>query len=634
MSHDHQNAGVVPAMNTLENDGCEESRLLISRRHLLGVTAGFFSWAYMPKFAEAGTANDPRMLFVILRGGMDGVNTVVPHGDPNYYAMRGSIAIPQASMIKLDSFFGLHPALVNFGKMYKDGEASVIHAVAPPLRTRSHFDAQDNLETGMPNQPPTNASGWLNRLLGYLPAGNAVREGGGIQIGAAPVILRGAAPVLGWSPSTISRVPEANRDSLLRLYSKSDKQLGEVLSLGLKANEFALSVSPGAQTESVSDLLKAFRGAGRLMKVDSGPRISVLSVGGFDTHFDQGGVSGKLATLLSQVDSGLGDFKAELGAEAWKNTIVVCVTEFGRTLAYNGSSGTDHGVGTVALLAGGKVKGGKVFGDWPGLAIKDLYQGRDLQASVDLRSVFKGLLHEHLGVSTTVLNSTIFPESANVPALSGLVAEPKRMIVDNLIPKAPDTDPSINPVVTKTGTGSTKGSGSTPEAATPSDPETKPGMAGGTNTGAGTNNGSTTGASPKDGKTKGPTRVGDKSDTSKVTINTVVSKPPELPVNIKNPMPSTLQLTRRLLKQPFRGNMITVSKSPVVNKQSAFKVNSAVHANKMTFTAMELPTKDNIPDLATTPNTVAGMNEPVMKVQAPVIRVSTIRAFRRTGGGK
>lgn len=399
-------------------EGCAESRLLMSRRAMLGVTAGLFSWAYMPRYAEAAGADDPRLLIVVLRGGMDGLNTVVPIGDRHYVSMRGGIAIPAAGTIRLNSFFGLHPSLKNFGRFYKAGDAAVVHATCVPLHNRSHFDAQDNLENGLPGKIVSNSTGWLNRLLSSLPAGAPIRSHGAIQIGDAPLILRGPAPVLGWSPTWFTPVSDPTLYMIRTLFRECDPPIFDMLERGLKADRLADRVDK--DDGQISPLRKGFRGAGRLVAAADGPRIAVLSVGGWDTHSDQGGASGVMANVLTELDTAIDDFRTCVGS-AWNKTVMVLATEFGRTVRVNGDRGTDHGVGTVALLAGGAVNGGRVFGDWPGLAPRDLYEDSDLKPTTDLRSVFKGVLRDHIGVATSLLNRTIFPESAGAPPLGNLL---------------------------------------------------------------------------------------------------------------------------------------------------------------------------------------------------------------------
>lgn len=416
MSYD-RSAGDAAA-HSCSFEGCAESRLLMSRRSMLGMSAGLFSWAFMPRFAEAASAGfDPRLVVAILRGGMDGLTAVVPFGDPSYKEARGNLAIPTASTIRLNSFFGLHPALQNFAGFYNDGDAAVVHAVSVPLRTRSHFDAQDNLETGMPG-PSVGSSGWLNRLLTALPAGTPIRANGAVEIGRAPLILRGPAPVLGWSPGEFKSLNDPIRYMIRTLYRSNDPELLRILDRGLTTHQMALGL--GIDDGDLSVLQKGFRGAGRLIAAPDGPRIAVLSVDGWDSHSDQGDTDGMLAKALAQLDLGLQEFKTA-AAPVWGQTMLLIVTEFGRTVRVNGDAGTDHGTGTVALLAGGAVNGRRVITDWPGLATQNLLEGRDLKPTADLRAVFKGALLDHLGVPETIINSEIFPDSSGVRPLRDLV---------------------------------------------------------------------------------------------------------------------------------------------------------------------------------------------------------------------
>lgn len=420
--HDHDHApadlGLPASVHHRAAEGCQESRLLINRRAALGITAGLFSSAFIPKWAEAASS-DPRLLVVVLRGGMDGINTVIPHGDAAYAGMRGAIAISKADSIPLDSFFSLNLALPYFGSLYRAGEAAVVHATCVPLRNRSHFDCQDNLENGLPGLG-SNTTGWMNRLLTALPQGSPIVSRGAIQVGEAPLLLRGPAPVLGWSPTWFQHVDQAATDNIVALLSKSDTQLHDALVRGLKADALAESVGSGEDND-ISTFRKSFRGAGRLLAAADGPRMAVLSVDNFDTHSQQGsGKSGYLFDTLTELDTALKDFQTALGP-SWADTVVVMATEFGRTVKVNGDKGTDHGVGTVVLLAGGAVQGGKVLADWPGIAKKDLYEDSDLNPTTDIRSIFKGVLRDHIGVPDAILDTTIFPESAAVRPMEGLV---------------------------------------------------------------------------------------------------------------------------------------------------------------------------------------------------------------------
>lgn len=408
---------VDAAIEAAARDGCRESRLLLSRRGALGITAGLFSSAFMPSFASAATT-DPRLLVVVLRGGMDGINVVVPHGDPAYNAMRGSIAIPRTATLDLkDSFFGLNTGLAAFGEMYGRGEALAVHACCTPLRNRSHFDAQDNLENGLPGLA-SNATGWVNRLLSVVPQGSPIDAYGAIQVGEAPLLLRGPAPVLGWSPTWFSHPPTSIVDPVTTLLKRTDKELYEALKAGMKSDALA-EKNPGTD-DGGSAFVRAFRGAGRLLSARNGPRIAVLSVGNFDTHSGQGSQDGFLWGSLHELDTGLSEF-AKTATSIWPNTVIVMATEFGRTVRVNGDDGTDHGVGTVALLAGGAVSGGRVVADWPGLSRANLYEDSDLKPTTDLRAIFKGVLADHVGIPKKILDETIFPDSADVAPLPGLV---------------------------------------------------------------------------------------------------------------------------------------------------------------------------------------------------------------------
>ncbi|MFC3690908.1 DUF1501 domain-containing protein [Chenggangzhangella methanolivorans] len=399
-------------------EGCAESRLLLSRRAVFGITAGLFSAAYLPQTASAAS-DDPRLLIVVLRGGMDGINVVVPHGDAAYAGMRGRIAIPRDATLSLNtSYFGLNSALPSFGQMYLSGQAAAVHAVCTPLQNRSHFDCQDNLESGLPGLS-SNPTGWLNRLLSSMPSGSPIDAYGAIQVGEAPLLLRGPAPVLGWSPTWFSHPPAPTSDAVVTLLRKRDTELYDALRAGMKADALAEKTSSD-EDQNVSQFRRAFRGAGRLLASSNGPRIAVLSVGNFDTHANQGATDGFLWGSLNELDVGLKEF-ADYAAPVWSKTVVVMATEFGRTVRVNSGNGTDHGVGTVALLAGGAVQGGKVYGDWPGLAASQLVDDSDLKATTDLRAVFKGVLADHVGVPRNVLDTTVFPDSADVAPMQGLI---------------------------------------------------------------------------------------------------------------------------------------------------------------------------------------------------------------------
>lgn len=407
-----------PKLAAAAREGCAESRLLLSRRALMGISAGLFSSAFLPNFALGATNPNARFLLVILRGGMDGMGMLIPTLDPLYPTVRRELALAPSATLSLGSDFALHPALAKTQAMFLAGDAAFVPAAGIPLRNRSHFECQDNLENGLPANTP-DATGWLNRMLGALPVGDPIRVSHGIEIGDTPLVLRGPEPVLGWSPTWFEKSTADNISRLQNCYRYVDPELRQMLARGLAADKLALS--SGAGDGNVSDLRKSFIGAGRLMAAPNGPRVAVLSIDGWDMHTQEGGTTGPLNDILVELDQALDDFKSAVGT-LWADTVGICCTEFGRTVITNGDSGTDHGIGTVAVMMGGAVKQGFV-GDWPGLATNQLEDG-DLRVTVDLRGVFKGILRDHIGMPASVLESTVFPGSSAVPPISGLVKTP------------------------------------------------------------------------------------------------------------------------------------------------------------------------------------------------------------------
>jgi uncharacterized protein (DUF1501 family) len=405
-------------------DCCEGyARLVTSRRALLLGGASFAAWAYLPKFARAADNRDPRLIVVILRGALDGLSTVAPIGDPDYAGLHGSIALsssgPRAAFM-LDSFFGLHPSMPEFSRMYQNKQAAVIHAVSTPYRDRSHFDGQDVLESGYAG-PGRVQSGWLNRALEALPRGERVVSA--LAVGpTTPLVLRGPAPTVGWAPVALPNADDDTAMRLVELYRHRDPALGTALSQGLQLEKAAMGddMKPRGGGNAVAAMRNVARGAAKLMAADDGPRIAALAFDGWDTHANEGGPVGRLAQLLSGLDGALAEFESGFG-DRWRDTAIVVATEFGRTAHINGTEGTDHGTGTVALLAGGAIKGGRVISDWPGLKPAALYQGRDLAPTTDLRSVIKGVLADHLGLNERVLAQTVFPDSASARPMKGLI---------------------------------------------------------------------------------------------------------------------------------------------------------------------------------------------------------------------
>lgn len=391
--------------------------VLLNRREALGMLAAGAAWFSCGGVAYAAAPTEKRFVFVILRGAMDGLTAVPPLGDPNYAAARGAMAMTgDGQCLPLNNLFALHPALPTLHALYQKQQATIIHAVASPYRERSHFDAQDVLENGMA-QAHAAQNGWLGRALSAM---NSVK---GMAVGQTiPLALRGGGDVSSWSPSYL---PEAESDLLARLGDlyQDDKVLAPALHEALGADALADSAmdgSDGGKPKRGKNFAALAKAAGAFLAAPDGPRLAVLEIGGWDTHAGQGTFKGRLAGNLTQLDNGLAALQQALGA-AWANTAILCATEFGRTVAANGTGGTDHGTGGAAFVLGGAVKGGKVIADWPGLANNQLYQNRDLRPTTDLRAVMKGLLAGQFGLDNTLLASKVFPDSGDVRAMSGLV---------------------------------------------------------------------------------------------------------------------------------------------------------------------------------------------------------------------
>ena len=403
----------------------------LSRRGVLLTGGTLFAWAFLPKFARAAGTADPRLIVIILRGALDGLSAVAPVGDPAYADLHGQIALflgGDHAAIPLDGFFALHPAMPVFARLYKDNQAAVVHATATGYRERSHFDGQDVLESGYPG-PGAVRSGWLNRAFDALPKGDHVALAGGLAVGpSTPLIMRGPAPVLGWAPQIMAAASDDLANRVMDLYAQRDPILKVVLAKGLQTEKIAVregmsgdGARPRGGMDSAAGMRLAAEGAVKLIAADDGPRVAALAFDGWDTHANEGGPVGRLAQLLGGLDGALAEFESGLG-DRWRDTVVVVATEFGRTARINGTEGTDHGTGTIALLAGGAIKGGRVIADWPSLRPASLYEGRDLAPTTDLRAVIKGVLADHLGLGERVLAERVFPDSATAKPMKGLIA--------------------------------------------------------------------------------------------------------------------------------------------------------------------------------------------------------------------
>jgi uncharacterized protein (DUF1501 family) len=399
------------------------SHLPLGRRgFILGLSAALA--AGRAELALANAPGERRLVVVVLRGALDGLSAVAPYADPKFAELRGPLAMPgpgqEAGLLDLGGTFGLHPAMPELQKMYAANEAAIVHAVAGPWRTRSHFDGQDFLESGADKRL---SAGWLNRAVlalwpaearaGDTPSRKALAAGQNV-----PLLLRGAARTANWVPRNLPATSPEAMARLADLYRR-DPLLGPVFADAESGRRFAAAAlgsqpagQPGGERTGFVTLMQA---AGSLLAQPQGPRIAAMELNGFDTHANQ---VQRLPNLLGTLDAGLAALKAALG-DAWRTSCVLAMTEFGRAVRINGTGGTDHGTAGVAFLAGGAVAGGKVLGDWPGLS--DLHENRDLVPTTDLRAVAKALLAGHLRVPGAVLDRDVFPDSAGVAPMRGLL---------------------------------------------------------------------------------------------------------------------------------------------------------------------------------------------------------------------
>ena len=381
-----------------------------SRRRFLQTSGlGFLAVGLPPAFlvraAQAQSAKSKSLIVVFQRGAMDGLNVVIPFKDPAYYSLRPSIAVrepgaSEESAIDLDGFYGLHPALAPLKSIYDKNQLAFIHAVGSPDNTRSHFDAQDYMEIGTPGIKST-PDGWLNRYL--LENRLSESKFRGVAVTAQlPRMLAGRAPALTLSSIDEFRFrDEALGNALQKLYAKTqDKELrfGAANLFGAMAELKRLD----AKIPVSSERYPAGRfGAGlaqiaRLIKADVGLEVAFTEIGGWDTHANEGGAAGQLANRLRDLAAGLAAFYRDLG-DRMDDVMLLTLSEFGRTARENGNRGTDHGHANVMFAMGGRVRGGKVYGRWPGLAPEALYEGRDLALTTDFRAVCGEVLTRHLG---------------------------------------------------------------------------------------------------------------------------------------------------------------------------------------------------------------------------------------------
>jgi uncharacterized protein (DUF1501 family) len=416
--------------------------MIINRRHTLaGLGAGALWTVLAPGFAHAQVETDRRFLFIFLRGGMDGLSAAPAYGDPAFAAQRGVLADPKPGdgtpfdTLKLDGFFGLHRDLKGMHSLYQAGELLPIHAVCHDYRDRSHFDAQDAFDRGSLDKSVK--TGWLNRTLQALPT--AYKSGrGDVGMGLGPTLsmsLRGEEAVGSWSPPTAPKADPDTLERLAKLY-QADARMGPVLSRGLAAQSLGETMDSmgmgGSKGFGNSIQFQEYaKAAATFLSAADGPRVVTIDFGNWDSHANQnqqvergpanGNYGGQFAEMYLGLDRGIMALKQGMTPEAWAQTVVLMVTEFGRTVHVNGTGGTDHGTGGACFLLGGAVKGNRVIADWPGLGAANLLDQRDLRPTTDLRAIAKGVLRDHMRVADNALATSIFPNSGSVRPIDGLI---------------------------------------------------------------------------------------------------------------------------------------------------------------------------------------------------------------------
>lgn len=377
----------------------------LHRRRFLGAAA----WLTASPVLFAQAATERRFVFVIQRGAADGLNTVIPCAEPAYARLRGALAVDAASALTLDGSFALHPALPTVHQLYGAGQASLFHAVASPYRDRSHFDGQNVLESGG-RVPYQLKDGWMNRLLSMLPR----RGKDAIAFSpAVPLALRGTVDVATYAPSALPQAHDELMSRVELLYAQ-DAQLHALWSSALEARGMAADMGGGGNRQEPAALGRM--AAGFLARAD-GPRLAMIETSGWDTHSGQ---NARLSAQLKRLDGMISGLREGLGA-AWSQTVVLVATEFGRTVAANGTGGTDHGTGSAAMLLGGAVQGGRVVADWPGLGPADLREGRDLKPTLGLDALMASACAEAFALDPEVTARALFPDAARSKLPQGLI---------------------------------------------------------------------------------------------------------------------------------------------------------------------------------------------------------------------
>lgn len=379
--------------------------MTMDRKSFLGMCVGGMATFALPSVLFARVPSSSRLVFVLLRGGFDGLASLVPHGDQDYEALRGRMAFAANELYDLDGIFGLVSGLNPWAELWETNELLPLHAMAIPYRTRSHFDGQAILETGL-SRPEGSADGWLNRLLQIMEGRRA-----GIAVAAGmPRSLSGPHPISSWSPAQLGDVEGGYLDRLGVLY-RADPYLHDRFEAALQLRDLAPASEVGmgrrGGRDRVSSIMTA---AARFLREPDGPNVAALEFSGWDTHANQGMQGGQLDRRLAQLAEGVLALRREMGS-VWPDTTVVIMTEFGRTARPNGTQGTDHGTAGAGFVIGSRVGRSRVVSDWPGLSDRVLYQKRDLAPTLDTRSVLKGVIAGTFDLTASQADR-VFPGSA------------------------------------------------------------------------------------------------------------------------------------------------------------------------------------------------------------------------------
>ena len=382
------------------------------RTFIRGMCAGGVATFTSPTLSLATVPGSGKLVFVLLRGGLDGLSAVVPYGDRDYPDVRGAMAFKKADLEVLNDHFGLAPGLHPLKQLWDQGELAVVHAMAIPYRTRSHFDGQAILETGL-DAPRGSSDGWLNRLLQVMEGKRS-----GIAVAAGlPLSLSGAHPVKTWSPANLGVVGDGYVDRLHVLY-RHDPRLLDRFEAALQMPEVGMmGTSRSGGRQQIESILGV---TARFLREPDGPNLAAVEFSGWDTHANQGRQGGQLDRLLGQLARGILTFKSQVGS-TWDQTTIVVMTEFGRTARPNGTGGTDHGTAGAGFIIGPNLSRSRVLSDWPGLANKALYENRDLRPTLDTRTVLKAAVAGCFDLNRNQLNR-IFPGADHLKGLPDLMS--------------------------------------------------------------------------------------------------------------------------------------------------------------------------------------------------------------------